>query len=70
MTVDLGEPTHTLVLSWMPKPVEVNQPVHWFLGGKGLGIYLNLCLQGTSVRVVLPQLMKVGHHILSTHLPY
>ena len=32
-----------------------NQPVHWFLGGQGLGIQ-----QGTCVWVGLPKLGEVG----------
>ena len=47
---NLGEPTHTLVPCWMPKPAGAKQPVHLLLGGKGLGIQ-----RGASVWVRSPK---------------
>ena len=41
-----------------------NQPIHWFLGGKGLGIQ-----QGTSVWFGLPNLWRMGVLPCTVQLP-
>ena len=55
-----------LTCSSLRKPfmkVGANQPVHWFLEGKGLGIQ-----QGTNVWVGSPKSYNSRHHALSQSL--